>query len=184
LQTVFQTLHGEVSGEGSGVILLSHGFGSDKSVGSALRPRLEARFTVVAFNLAGCGESGESSYDPDRRSSLFGYADDLLELIHDLGIERCTYIGHSMSGMIGAAAATVMPELFERIIMIGSSPRLSCPTHIVQADRDMAVPTDVGQWLHRHIAGSTLDTIHAHGHLPHLTAPADVLQILEHRLLH
>jgi sigma-B regulation protein RsbQ len=54
---------------------------------------------------------------------MFGYADDLIELIDELGVQGCVYIGHSMGSMIGAAAACARPELFSRLVMIGASPR-------------------------------------------------------------
>lgn len=119
----FARLHGRRSGAGRTVAILSHGFGTDQDAWSALRPWFEKRFDVVSFDLAGCGPGGAESYDFDRHGSMFGYADDLIELIDELGVQSCVYIGHSMSGMIGAAAACARPELFSRLVMIGASPR-------------------------------------------------------------
>jgi sigma-B regulation protein RsbQ len=44
------------------------------------------------------------------------------------------------------------------------------------------VPREVAAWLHRHVDGSSLDVMDAHGHLPHMTAPAEVIRLLEQRL--
>jgi sigma-B regulation protein RsbQ len=77
----------------------------------------------VSFDLAGCGPGGADTYDFDRHGSLFGYADDLIDILDDLSLRDCVYISHSMSGMIGAVAAVARPDLFERLVTIGASPR-------------------------------------------------------------
>lgn len=86
-------------------------------------PWLESRFDVVSFDLAGSGSDGGDTYDFERHSSMFGYADDLIEIMDELNLSDCTYIGHSMSGMIGALVASAQPQRFSRMIMLGASPR-------------------------------------------------------------
>lgn len=61
-------------------------------------------------------------------------------------------------------------------------PEVKVPTLILQARTDLAVPMEVAQYLHAHIAGSELRVIEAEGHLPHVTAPAAVLGAMEHVL--
>lgn len=119
----FERFNGRRSGAGKPIAVLAHGFGTDQTAWSALRPWFEQRFEVISFDLAGCGPRGAETYDFDRHASLFGYADDLLDILDELEVERCTYIGHSMSAMIGALASIARPELFERMVMIGASPR-------------------------------------------------------------
>ena len=53
-------------------------------------------------------------------------------------------------------------------------PKLRVPTLIVQTKSDVAVPREVGAYLARHIPRAELDVIDAHGHLPHMSAPAAV----------
>lgn len=119
----FERFNGRRSGAGKQVAILAHGFGTDQTAWSALRPWFEARYDVVSFDLAGCGPGGAETYDFDRHDALFGYADDLLDIMDDLALRDCIYIGHSMSGMIGAVAAVARPELFERLVTLGASPR-------------------------------------------------------------
>jgi sigma-B regulation protein RsbQ len=258
----FSSFNGRRSGNGKDVVILSHGFGTDQTAWTALRPWFEARYDVISFDLAGCGPLGADAYDTERHGSLFGYADDLLDIMDELDLRNCTYIGHSMSGMIGAAASVARPDLFERMVIIGASPRyldddgytggfqpddlehlfesmranyqawvagfapmvvgvddsaviadfsntlfqmrpdialstsrtiftsdmrslapqLSTPVHLIQTAHDMAVPVAVGQWLEKAIDGATLDVIDASGHLPHMTAPEEVIRILARRL--
>ena len=227
----FERFNGRRSGAGKAVAILSHGFGTDQTAWNALRPWFEARFDVISFDLAGCGPHGAQTYDFERHGSLFGYADDLIDILDELDVRDCTYIGHSMSGMIGAAAAVARPELFESMranyqawiagfaqmvvgvedsavvadfsntlfqmrpdIALNTSrtiftsdlrslaARVSTPVHLIQTAHDVAVPVAVGHWLANAIDGATLDVIDASGHLPHMTAPDDVMRILEQRL--
>ena len=111
------------SGDGSHVVVLSHGFGLDQTSWADLRPALDVQFRVLSYNLAGCGDEGASSYHHDVHNSLFGYADDLLALLDEAQAQKVSYVGHSVSGMIGMIAAVARPDCFERLILLQPSPR-------------------------------------------------------------
>ncbi len=102
--------------------MLGHGFGSDQTSWAPVRPALDKHFRVLSYNLAGCGDDGARSYDPLVHSSLFGYADDLLALLREQQLRRVSYVGHSVSGMIGMIAATARPELFDQLVLLQPSP--------------------------------------------------------------
>ncbi len=121
--SVAKRLKATWSGVGSHVVVLSHGFGLDQSSWDDLRPALDTHFRVLSYNLAGCGDDGASSYDRDVHSSLFGYADDLLSLLDEVQAHSVSYVGHSVSGMIGMIAAVARPECFEQLILLQASPR-------------------------------------------------------------
>jgi len=53
--------------------------------------------------------------------------------------------------------------------------RLRKPTLLIQALDDIAVPMGVAVYLHEAIAASELRVIDAHGHLPHISAPNEVI---------
>lgn len=77
--------------------------------------------------------------------------------------------------------ATIARMIFEtdlRAIL----PRITPPTVLVHAHGDIAVPEPVAHYLHRGIAGSALVWIDATGHLPHLSAPAEVAEVLHDHL--
>jgi sigma-B regulation protein RsbQ len=46
----------------------------------------------------------------------------VIEIIDELALKQVTFVGHSVSSMIGALAAIQRPELFENLVMIGPSP--------------------------------------------------------------
>jgi sigma-B regulation protein RsbQ len=86
-------------------------------------PAFEDEFRVVRFDFVGSGGSDLTSYDPQRYSTLQGYADDVLALCAELGLENVTYVGHSVAAMIGVLAEVARPELFARLVLVGPSPR-------------------------------------------------------------
>jgi sigma-B regulation protein RsbQ len=48
-------------------------------------------------------------------------------------------------------------------------------TLILQCSEDIIAPSEVGDYVHRHIAGSKLVTMNATGHCPNLSAPAETI---------
>ncbi len=113
-----------VSGDPSGrPMLFAHGFGCDATMWRYVAPAFEDRYRVVVYDQVGHGGSDASTYDPGRYASLEGYAADVLAICAELELERVIFVGHSVSAMIGALAAIAEPERFERLIMIGPSPR-------------------------------------------------------------
>lgn len=56
------------------------------------------------------------------------------------------------------------------------------PTLIVQSTADYFVPMTVGEYLHAHLPESALEVIDAEGHLPQLSVPEKVIQIIGRRI--
>ncbi len=56
--------------------------------------------------------------------------------------------------------------------------KLKKPTLLIQTRLDGAVPLEVARYLHKHIKNSQLRLIDAEGHLPHISAPAEVIAAL------
>jgi sigma-B regulation protein RsbQ len=104
-------------------ILFAHGFGCDQHMWRFVAPAFEDRYRVVLFDLAGAGGSDPAAYDAERYSSLDGYADDVLDICRELGLEDVVFVGHSVSAMIGVLAAVREPGLFSDLVLVGPSPR-------------------------------------------------------------
>ena len=113
----------QVRGNGARVMLFSHGFGCDQNMWRFVAPSFEEDFKTVLFDHVGAGRSDLSAYDRDKYSVLQGYADDVLEICDDLRLGKCVFVGHSVSAMIGILAAIKAPRYFERLVLIGPSPR-------------------------------------------------------------
>jgi pimeloyl-ACP methyl ester carboxylesterase len=48
---------------------------------------------------------------------------DVLAICRELNLQNVIFVGHSVSAMIGALAAIQEPERFDRLVLIGPSPR-------------------------------------------------------------
>lgn len=112
----------QISGTGERAIVFAHGLGCDQTVWKNIVPTFETNYQVVLFDYVGSGRSDASAYSVDQYSSLHGHAQDLLEICDALQLENIIFVGHSVSGMIGALAAIKRPELIDNLIMIGASP--------------------------------------------------------------
>ncbi|HET9859125.1 MAG TPA: alpha/beta hydrolase [Nocardioidaceae bacterium] len=104
-------------------MLFAHGFGCDQNMWRFVAPAFEDEFRVICFDHVGSGGSDLAAYDPDRYSSLAGYADDVLALCAELQLRDVVFVGHSVSAMIGVLANLAAPELFDKLVLIGPSPR-------------------------------------------------------------
>ena len=95
----------------------------DQNMWRFVAPAFEDQYRTVLFDHVGAGRSDLTAYDPERYASLDGYADDVVTLCREAGVEHGLFVGHSVSAMIGVLALNKAPGLFDRLIMIGPSPR-------------------------------------------------------------
>jgi sigma-B regulation protein RsbQ len=86
-------------------------------------PAFEKDYRVVLFDQVGAGGSDLAAYSRARYDSLQGYAEDVLDLCRALDLRRPIFVGHSVSAMIGVLAALKEPDRFDRLVLVGPSPR-------------------------------------------------------------
>ncbi len=104
-------------------MVFAHGFGCDQHMWRLLVPSFEPDFQVVTFDHVGSGSSDPSAYDPQRYSSLDGYAADVIELVEELDRGPVVLVGHSVSSMIAVLAAAERPDLFRQLVLVSPSAR-------------------------------------------------------------
>jgi sigma-B regulation protein RsbQ len=112
-----------IRGNGQRPMLFAHGFGCDQNMWRYVAPAFENDFRTVLFDHVGAGGSDLSAYSRAKYADLQGYADDVLEICGALQLQGVTFVGHSVSSMIGVLAAASAPMLFDRLVLIGPSPR-------------------------------------------------------------
>ncbi|MFI6026483.1 alpha/beta fold hydrolase [Amycolatopsis magusensis] len=113
-----------VTGPADGpVVLLAHGFGCDQNLWRLVVPALAERHRVVLFDYVGSGRSELSAWDEQRYSTLDGYARDVLEICEELDLREVTFVGHSVSAMIGVLAVKEARERFASLVLLVPSPR-------------------------------------------------------------
>jgi sigma-B regulation protein RsbQ len=104
-------------------MVFAHGFGCDQNMWRYVWPSFAEDYEIVLFDHVGMGGSDVRAYDSERYSSLEGYAQDVLEICGELELEDVVFVGHSVSAMIGLLASIEEPERFDRLVLIGPSPR-------------------------------------------------------------
>ncbi|MBP2336824.1 alpha/beta fold hydrolase [Saccharothrix coeruleofusca] len=109
--------------EGGRPLVFSHGFGCDQNMWRLVAPAFAADHRVVLFDHVGAGRSDLSAWDPERYSSLEGYAADVLEIMAELDLRDAVFVGHSVSAMIGVLASVADPSRFGGLVLVGPSPR-------------------------------------------------------------
>ena len=102
---------------GSGpVLVLVHGITSTSATWAGVLPYLAERFTVVAPDLLGHGDSAKPRGD----YSLGAHASGIRDLLVALGHERATMVGHSLGGGVAMQFAYQFPERCERLVLVDS----------------------------------------------------------------
>jgi sigma-B regulation protein RsbQ len=112
-----------VTGNGERAMMFAHGFGCDQNMWRYVAPAFEEEFRTILFDHVGAGGADLSAYDPAKYADLGGYADDVVEIGHELGLSKAIFVGHSVSAMIGMLASLKAPDMFEGLVFVGPSPR-------------------------------------------------------------
>jgi sigma-B regulation protein RsbQ len=114
----------KVHGRGSRPMMFAHGFGCDQSMWRHMIPDFDDDYRLVLFDLVGSGRSDPAAWSPAKYASLHGYAADVIEILEYFALgQPVTFVGHSVSGMIGALAAIERPDLFAALVLVAPSPR-------------------------------------------------------------
>ncbi|XP_077233808.1 putative strigolactone esterase DAD2 [Tasmannia lanceolata] len=260
---LLEILNVRVVGSGQKIMVLSHGFGTDQSAWQRILPYFLRDYKIILYDLVCAGSVNPHNFDFRRYTTLDAYVDDVLRILDSLRIDKCTFVGHSVSAMIGILASIRRPDLFHKLILIGASPRflndkdyhggferpeiekvfsameanyeawvsgfaplavgadvpvavrefsrtlfnmrpdislfvsrtvfnsdlrpilgmVKVPCCIIQSVKDISVPVSVAIYMKNHLGGrNTVEILHTEGHLPHLSAPAVLVQVLRKAL--
>ena len=112
-----------ITGNGQKAIMFAHGFGCDQNMWRFVLPAFEADYKIILFDYVGSGGSDSSAYKVDKYESLYGYAQDVIEICQALNLSDIIFIGHSVSSMIGTLANIQEPGIFSKLIFVCPSPR-------------------------------------------------------------
>jgi sigma-B regulation protein RsbQ len=112
---------------GAPALVFLHGFGCGQGMWRHVTPSFESDHRIVLFDLPGSGDADPAAYDPERHGSLEGYADDVLQVLADLGLDQdqrgVTLVGHSVASMIGVLAHVAAPSVVTRLVLVSPSAR-------------------------------------------------------------
>ena len=103
------------AGSGPAIVLIHGITGSSRTWDEVIAP-LSERYTVIAPDLLGHGESAKPRGD----YSLGAYASGVRDLLIALGLDRATVVGHSLGGGVAMQFAYQFPERVERLALVSS----------------------------------------------------------------
>ncbi len=106
-------LHYMTAGHGPAVILL-HGYAETSRMWRPLIPLLAEKFTVIAPDLPGIGESSIPENGIDMKTS----ATRIHALVRSLGVEKARVVGHDIGLMVAYAYATQFPSETEKLAVM------------------------------------------------------------------
>jgi pimeloyl-ACP methyl ester carboxylesterase len=106
-------LHYLTAGHGPAVILL-HGFAETSRMWRPLIPLLAEKFTVIAPDLPGIGDSSI----PSDKIDMITAAERIHELALSLGVEKAGVVGHDIGLMVAYAYAAKFPAETEKLALM------------------------------------------------------------------
>lgn len=108
--------HYVAAGEGEPLLLL-HGLGASLMAWATNIEPLSQRFSVYAIDIPGHGDSDKPDLDylmPTAVNFIRGF-------MEALDIERASFAGNSMGGMIALRIAVELPELVDRLVLVDTA---------------------------------------------------------------
>ena len=122
VETQEATINAVYGGEGPPVLLL-HGYPQTCAMWHPVAPRLADRFTVVATDLRGYGDSSKPSGGEDHAGySKRAMANDQVEAMGALGFERFAVVGHDRGGRVGHRMALDHPDRVSKLAVLDIIP--------------------------------------------------------------
>src|SRR6266853_2015896 len=106
-------LHYTIGGQGPAVVLL-HGFAETSRMWTPILPVLGEKFTVIAPDLPGIGDSSI----PDDGLDMKTAAIRVHSLARLLGVEKARVVGHDIGLMVAYAYAAQFPSEVEKLVVM------------------------------------------------------------------
>ena len=110
-------LHYVMGGQGDAVVLL-HGYPQSSYAWRKVMPALATHYTVIAPDLRGLGDSDKPASGYDKRT----VAQDIYQLVKQLGIRQIFLVGHDYGGSTAYVFAAEYPEMVRRLVAIECMP--------------------------------------------------------------
>ena len=146
------------------VVVLGHPLGVGGEIWGYQLPILADRYRVLVYDLPGHGESEALAKD----CSLDELASDLAELLTHLGIDRITFVGLSIGGMIAQHFALLYPDRLQAVVLCSTGCQFDDQGRKIFEERIARVESEgietqidaaVGRWFSEEFVRSAPATI-------------------------
>ena len=128
-------LHVCDSQQGDRCVVLLHGYLESMLVWEDFIPFLYKEVRVVTLDLPGHGISVVTGEE----HPMEFLADTVADGLRELGIERCTLVGHSMGGYVALAFCERHPEMLDGLVLLSSTPNADTPEKAENRRREIAL---------------------------------------------
>ena len=131
-------------------VVLQHGFLSGAVYWRSLIDSLADSFDIIATNLPGYADNAAA--EPVDRIEKF--AEFVLDLVSELGVDRFSLLGHSMGGMIAQEVALQAPERLDKLVLFGTGPNGVIPGRFesIAASRERVINEGAASTITRTVA--------------------------------
>ncbi len=113
----------KIYGTGQPLIIMHGLFGSGDNWRSIAR-MMEPHYQSIVVDMR---NHGRSPHDPEMNFKVM--ADDILELMTDLKLDKVSLLGHSMGGKVAMQFSLLHPDLVEKLIVVDIAPKYYPPHH-------------------------------------------------------
>ncbi len=153
-------------------VVLHHGMAKNHRLWYGWVPILAAHYRVVRLDARGMGQSTVPG--PGYPWSLDGFADDLLQLVDSLGLDKFHLIGETVGGTVGMRFATLHQERLLSLTVCTSPTNLNDPHHGESADliEREGIATWVERTISRRLDPSIVDPAYTRWYAFQMTATA------------
>jgi 3-oxoadipate enol-lactonase len=132
-------LYYESHGEGAPIVFL-HGRGGNHLAWWQQVPHFRDRYRCIAIDHREFGQTKEVPGGPGRKA----FAEDLLQLLDHLGIERACLVGQSMGGFTALSLAVAKPDRVAGLVLADTSGGIVSPDILSEFRKNLPnLPTDV-----------------------------------------
>jgi len=109
-------LHWEAAGPVyAPVVVLASGLGGSAGYWKPNLPALTERFRVLSYDQRGTGRSTRA-FPPE--VTVADFADDIVTVMDEAGVDRASLIGHALGAVAGLALALKAPERLDKLVLI------------------------------------------------------------------
>lgn len=102
------------AGQGEPLILL-HSLGLSSESWDRVAEQLSSRFSLYAVDIMGHGNSGK----PDRNYRIYDFAENVVEFMDALGIDRAMVVGNSIGAVISIEMSVSFPQRVIKQVLVG-----------------------------------------------------------------
>lgn len=104
------------------VLVFAHGLGGNLEQWDEQYIYFKENYRVISFSLQGHGDSEKT--ENKSAYSLISYGQTAMELLEELKVTKCIWIGNSMGGVVGYEVLKREPDLISILITNGTAPRI------------------------------------------------------------